>query len=43
MYYTYLVLSSKDGEWYTGAASDLKARLWEHARGEVRSTRFRRA
>ncbi len=42
MYYTYVMLSSKDGEWYTGAASDLKARLREHEQGEVTSTRFRR-
>ena len=36
------MLSSKDGEWYTGAASDLKARLRQHEQGEVASTRFRR-
>jgi putative endonuclease len=42
MYYTYVLLSSKDGEWYTGATSDLKARLREHTQGEVTSTRFRR-
>jgi putative endonuclease len=42
MYYTYVLLSSRDKEWYTGAASDLKARLRQHERGEVTSTRFRR-
>ncbi|MGD1156965.1 MAG: GIY-YIG nuclease family protein [Terriglobia bacterium] len=42
MYYTHVLLSSRDGEWYTGAASDLKARLREHERGGVTSTRFRR-
>jgi putative endonuclease len=42
MYYTYVFLSLKDGEWYTGAASDLEARLRDHAQGEVPSTRFRR-
>jgi putative endonuclease len=42
MYYTYILQSSKDGEWYTGAASDLKARLREHEQGSVSSTRFRR-
>jgi len=42
MYYTYVLASLKDGEWYTGAASDLKARLSQHERGEVSSTRFRR-
>jgi putative endonuclease len=41
MYYAYVLLSSKDGEWYTGAASDLKARLREHEQGEVTSKRFR--
>jgi putative endonuclease len=42
MYYIYVLASLKDGEWYTGAASDLKARLSQHERGEVSSTRFRR-
>jgi putative endonuclease len=27
MCYTYVLLSSQDREWYTGAASDLKTRL----------------
>ena len=39
MYYTYVMLISKGGEWYTGAASDLKARLREHEQGEVTSPR----
>ena len=42
MYYTYVLHRSKDGEWYTGASSDLKARLKEHEQGKVRSTRFQR-
>jgi putative endonuclease len=42
MYYTYVLQSSRDGEWYTGATSNRKARLSEHERGEVSSTRFRR-
>ncbi len=42
MYYTYVLLSWKDGDWSTGTASDLKARLKEHEKGEVPSTRFRR-
>ncbi len=42
MYYTYVLLSSKDGEWYTGAASEGKARLRDHEQGRVASTRFRR-
>jgi putative endonuclease len=42
MYYTYVLLSSKDREWYTGAASDLRGRLREHEQGKAISTRFRR-
>ncbi len=42
MYYTYVLHSSRDGKWYTGASSDLKARLKEHEHGKVPSTRFRR-
>jgi len=42
MYYTYVLLSSKEGRWYTGAASDLRVRLNEHETGRVASTRFRR-
>jgi putative endonuclease len=42
MYYTYVLLSSRDSRWYTGSASDLKARLREHEQGNVMSTRFRR-
>jgi putative endonuclease len=42
MYYTYVLLSSKDGNWDTGATSDLKARFREHQEGKVTSTRFRR-
>jgi putative endonuclease len=41
-YCTFVLLRSRDGEWYTGAASDLKARLREHERGEDTSTRLRR-
>jgi putative endonuclease len=37
-----VLLSLKKGEWYTGAASDLKGRLTPHEQGEVTSTRFRR-
>jgi putative endonuclease len=42
MYYAYVLFSLRGGEWYTGAAADLKARLREHNQGEVSSTRFRR-
>jgi len=42
MYYTYIIKSSKDGQWYTGVTSDLRARLQNHLKGQVRSTRHRR-
>jgi predicted GIY-YIG superfamily endonuclease len=32
------LLGLKDGEWYTGAAADLKGRVREHEQGEL--TRF---
>jgi putative endonuclease len=42
MHYTYVLYSEKDSEWYTGATSDLKARVREHTEGRVRSTARRR-
>ena len=42
MHYTYVLHSEKDGEWYTGATSDLRARVREQAEGRVRSTEQRR-
>ncbi len=42
MTYTYVLLSEKDSEWYTGSTRDLKARLRQHAEGRVRSTASRR-
>lgn len=42
MYYTYVLLSHKDGRWYTGPTGDLKVRVEEHSRGRVQSTRSRR-
>jgi putative endonuclease len=42
MYYTYVLHSDSDGKWYTGATSDLKARVSEHAQGRVPATRVRR-
>ena len=42
MHYTYVLYSESDREWYTGATSDLKARVREHAEGRVRSTAPRR-
>lgn len=42
MYYVYLLLSEKDGNFYTGSATDLKRRLEEHNSGQVNSTKNRR-
>ncbi len=42
MDYVYLLLSEKDGRFYTGTTNDLKRRLYEHNSGNVRSTRDRR-
>lgn len=42
MHYTYLLRSLKDGRWYTGQTGDLRARMDQHQRGRVRSTRDRR-
>ena len=41
-YYIYILLSIKDKKFYIGFTSDLKNRLSEHARGKVRSTKYRR-
>lgn len=41
-YYVYTLLSIKDHKFYTGFTSDLRNRLSQHARGEVRSTTNRR-
>jgi putative endonuclease len=41
MFYTYVILSQKDGGFYTGYTSDLRKRLLEHNNGEVKSTKFR--
>lgn len=42
MYYTYVLLSNKDGNFYTGFTKDLKSRFEQHKKGEVDSTRYRR-
>jgi len=42
MYYVYVLLSEKDGKFYTGSTGDLKNRLEEHNRGYARSTKNRR-
>ena len=33
MYYTYILLSTKTGEWYTGYTNDLRKRFSEHQKG----------
>ena len=38
MYYAYLLLSEKDGKFYTGSTDDLKRRIAEHEAGYVEST-----
>ena len=42
MYYTYVLYSEKDGQWYTGVTRDLRTRFAEHTAGDVGSTRHRR-
>ncbi len=42
MFYTYVLLSTKDNEFYVGFARDLKRRLDEHQKGAVTSTAQRR-
>jgi len=42
MHYTYVLLSIRDGRWYTGATGDLRARVEDHLKGRVESTRSRR-
>jgi putative endonuclease len=42
MVYTYVLLSEKDLEWYTGSTRDLKTRVRQHAEGRVFSTARRR-
>ncbi len=42
MYYTYVLLSQKDGRFYTGSTGNLRERIKEHNNGEVSSTKFRR-
>ena len=42
MFYTYLMLSKKDKEFYAGFTKDLKIRIKDHQRGLVGSTAGRR-
>ena len=41
-YYTYILLSQKDGKHYAGYTKDLKLRFAQHEKGLVESTRHRR-
>lgn len=42
MYYTYVLLSKKDNNWYTGYTDDLRRRFQEHNKGLEYATRKRR-
>jgi len=42
MYYTYVLQSNKDGNFYVGLTKDLKLRFEKHCKGQVESTRDRR-
>ena len=41
-FYVYTLLSLKDNKFYAGLTTNLKERLQAHARGKVKSTRYRR-
>jgi putative endonuclease len=43
VYYTYLLQSIKDNDFYTGSTEDLKLRFEQHDKGLVESTRDRRS
>ncbi len=42
MKYSYVLLSDRDGEFYIGSTGDLRERLQQHSKGQVRSTAYRR-
>ncbi|MCK4663194.1 MAG: GIY-YIG nuclease family protein [Bacteroidales bacterium] len=42
MFYTYVLLSEKDGNLYIGFTKDLKLRFEQHRKGYVKSTKNRR-
>ncbi|MBW1700222.1 MAG: GIY-YIG nuclease family protein [Deltaproteobacteria bacterium] len=42
MHYAYVLLSKRDGKFYTGLTNDLKRRFQEHNSGNVESTMKRR-
>jgi len=41
-YYTYVLQSEADGQWYTGYTKDLQSRFEKHQAGKVASTKDRR-
>jgi len=41
MYYSYVLQSSKDSQFYTGFTKDLKLRFEQHSKGLVESTKTR--
>lgn len=41
-FYTYVLLSKKDGKFYTGYTNNLKSRFEQHRKGLVESTKNRR-
>lgn len=41
MYYTYVLQSQSNGNWYTGSTNDLQKRLKDHENGQVKSTKGR--
>lgn len=42
MFYTYVLISNKDGKYYIGYSQNLKLRFEQHCDGLVKSTRHRR-
>jgi putative endonuclease len=42
MFYTYVLLSKRDGHFYTGYTNDLRKRVRQHETGDVPSTASRR-
>lgn len=41
MHYVYVLVSTKDGKWYTGCTEDMRKRFKEHNDGKVVSTKGR--
>jgi putative endonuclease len=42
MFYSYILLSEKDGKYYYGSTNNLQNRLLKHNKGDVKSTKHRR-